>query len=104
MTQNLQLSYGELPATGTRLWTVSAMTSENKNGRYSWGTLYGRPLESLAFHYGRHKEATRYVLKRYRYYHTTVMYVFCLPLTNFGWFRFPDAIDYNLMPKICFTR
>ena len=69
-------------------WTVSTMTSENKNGGYSWGTLYGRPMERLAFHYGRHKEATRYALKSYRYYHTTVMHVFCLPLRNFGWFRF----------------
>ena len=64
------------------------MTLENKNGGYSWGTLYGRPLERVAFHYGRHKEATRYALKSYRYYHTAVMYVFCLPLKNFGWFHF----------------
>ena len=64
------------------------MTSENKNGGDSWGTLYGRPVERLAFHYGRHKEATRYALKSYRYYHTMAMYVICLPFTNFGWLRF----------------
>ena len=76
------------------------MTSENKNGGDSWGTLYGRPVERLAFHYGRHKEATRYALKSYRYYHTTAMYVFCLPFTNFVRLRFPDAIDYNLMQNM----
>ena len=69
------------------------MTSKSKNGGGSWGTLYGRPLERLAFHYDRHKEAIRYVLKSYQYYHTMVMYVFCLPLKNFV---FPDAI---LCPK-----
>ena len=67
--------------------------SENKNGGYSWGTLYGRPLERLAFHYGRHKEATRFALKSYRYYHTMVMYVFCLPLKISAGFVFLDALD-----------
>ena len=32
------------------------MTSKNKNGGDSWGTLYGRPMERLAFHYDRHEE------------------------------------------------
>ena len=33
---------------------------ENKNGCYSVGSLYGRPIERLAFHYDRHEEITRY--------------------------------------------
>ena len=41
-------------------WTLSAMTSENKNGGDSWGTLYGRPMERLAFRYDRHEEIARY--------------------------------------------
>ena len=27
---------------------------KNKNGGDSWGTLYGRPMERLAFRYDRH--------------------------------------------------
>ena len=41
-------------------WTLSAMTSKNKNGGDSWGTLYGRPVERLAFRYDRHEEIARY--------------------------------------------
>ena len=41
-------------------WTLSAMTSKNKNGGDSWGTLYGRPMERLAFRYDRHEEIARY--------------------------------------------
>ena len=41
-------------------WTLSAMTLKNKNGGDSWGTLYGRPMERLAFCYDRHEEIARY--------------------------------------------
>ena len=34
-----------------RLWTISTMTSKNKNGGDSGGTLYREPMEGLAFHY-----------------------------------------------------
>ena len=37
------------------------MTSKSKNGGDSWGTLYGRPMEGLAFCYDRHEESTRYI-------------------------------------------
>ena len=37
-------------------WTLSTMTSKNKNGGDSWGTLYGRPMERLAIRYDRHEE------------------------------------------------
>ena len=53
------------------------MTSRNKNGRYSVGTLYGRPMERLAFRYDRHGKITRYIRMRNIYYHPTVMHVFC---------------------------
>ena len=43
-----------------KLWTLSAMTSKNKNDGNSWGTLYGRPMERLAFRYDRHEEIARY--------------------------------------------
>ena len=33
------------------LWTLSTMTSKNKNGGDSGGTLYREPMEGLAFHY-----------------------------------------------------
>ena len=36
------------------------MTSENINGGNSRGTLYGRPMEGVAFRYDRHEEITRY--------------------------------------------
>ena len=36
------------------------MTSENKNGGDSWGTLHGRPIERLAFYYDRHEEIVIY--------------------------------------------
>ena len=62
------------------------MTSQNKNGRYSMGTLYRRPMERLAFRYDRHGKITRYIRMRNIYYHPMVMHVFCLPLKNFGWF------------------
>ena len=68
------------------LWTFSAMTSQNKNGRYSMGTLYGRPIERLVIRYDRLEEITRYIRMRNIYYHPTVMQVFCSPLKFFGWF------------------
>ena len=34
---------------------------KKENGGYSWGTLHGRPIERLAFHYDRHEEITRYI-------------------------------------------
>ena len=33
---------------------------KNKNGGDSWGTLYGRPMERLAFRYDRHEEIVRH--------------------------------------------
>ena len=36
------------------------MTSKNKNGGNSWGTLYGRPMEGLEFCYNRHEDITKY--------------------------------------------
>ena len=40
------------------------MTLQNKNGRYSVGTLYRRPMERLAFRYDRHGIITRYIRMR----------------------------------------
>ena len=65
---------------------LSAMTSKNKNGGYSVGTLHGRPMERLAFRYDRHEEITKYIRMRNIYYHPTVMHVFCLLIKFFGWF------------------
>ena len=42
-------------------WTLSAMTSKNKNSGNSWGTLYGRPMERLVFRYDRHEEIAIYI-------------------------------------------
>ena len=67
------------------------MTSKNKNGGDSWGTLYGKPMETggrLAFRYDRHEEIVRYVQMWHIYYHPRVMRVFCLPLKIFGCFCF----------------
>ena len=33
---------------------------KNKNGGNSLGTLYGKPMERLAFRYDRHEEIVRY--------------------------------------------
>ena len=44
------------------------MTSKNKNGGDSWGTLHGRPMERLAFHYDRHEEIARYIRMWHVYY------------------------------------
>ena len=60
------------------------MTSKNKNGRCSVGTLHGRPMERLAFHYDRHEEITRYIWMRHMYYHPMVMCMFW-SLKIFGW-------------------
>ena len=38
------------------------MMSKNKNGHYSV-TLYGRPMERLAFRYDKYEEITRYIFK-----------------------------------------
>ena len=57
------------------LWTLSAMTSKTKNGGDSWGTLYGRPMERLAFRYDRHEEIAKYIRMWHIYYHSMVMRV-----------------------------
>ena len=67
-------------------WALPAMTLKIKNGSYSLGTLYGRPMEGLAFCYDRHEEITRYIRMSDMQYHPMVMHVFCLPLQIFGWF------------------
>ena len=59
---------------------------KNKNGRDSWGTLCGRPMERLAFRYDRHEEIANYIRIWHVYYHLMVMRVFCLLLKNLGWF------------------
>ena len=41
----------------------------SKNGSNSWGTLYGRPMERLAFRYDRHEEIVRYIRMWHVYYH-----------------------------------
>ena len=56
-------------------WALSTMTSKNKNGGYSWGTLHETPMERLAFCYDRHEESTRYIRMRHMYYHPMVMRV-----------------------------
>ena len=61
---------------------LSAMTSRNKNGRYSMGTLYGRPMERLEFRYDRHEEITKYIRMRNMYYDPTVLRVL-LTFKNF---------------------
>ena len=76
------------------------MMSKNKNGGYSMGTLYGRPMERLAFRYDRHEEITRYIRMRNTYYHPMVMHVFCLPLTFLAGFVISDAIEYNLILNV----
>ena len=76
------------------------MTSKNKNGGDSWGTLYGRPMERLAFCYDRHEEIAIYIQMWHIYYHPIVMRMFCLPLKNFGWFCYSRhkgvAFQYTL--------
>ena len=74
------------------------MMSKNKNGGYSVGTLYGRPMERLAFCYNRHEEITRYIRMGNIYYHPTVMHVFFLSVKFFGWI--PNAIEYNLILNV----
>ena len=71
--------------------------SKNKNGSDSWGTLYGRPMERLAFRYDRHEEIVRYIRMWHVYYHPMVMRIFCLPLKFSAGFVIPDAIEYNLI-------
>ena len=61
---------------------------KNKNGRDSWGTLYGSPMERLGFRYDGHKEIARYIRMWHVYYHPMVMRVFCSRLKIFGWFCF----------------
>ena len=67
-------------------WTLSTMTSKNKNGGDSWGTLYGRPMERLAIRYDRHEEIANYIRMWHIYYHAMVMRVFRLHLKIFGCF------------------
>ena len=76
------------------------MTSKNKSGGYSVGTLYGRPLKRLTFCYDRHEEITRYIRMRNIHYHPMVMHVFCLPLKISAGFVIPDAIEYNLILNV----
>ena len=66
----------------TYVWTLSAMTSKNKNDGDSWGTLYGRPMERLAFCYDRHEEIANYIWMWHIYYHPMVIRVF-LTFKNF---------------------
>ena len=73
------------------------MMSKNKNGGDSWGTLYGRPMERLAFRYDRHEEIAYYIWIWHVYYHLMVMRVFCLLLKFSAGFVIPDAIEYNLI-------
>ena len=73
------------------------MTSKNKNGGDSWGTLYGRPMERLAFCYDRHEEIAKYIRMWHIYYHSMVMRVFCLPLKFSAGFVIPDTKEYNLI-------
>ena len=37
------------------MWTISAITSQNKNGGDSWGTLYGEPMGRPVVHYKKSK-------------------------------------------------
>ena len=80
------------------------MTSKNKNGGYSWGTLHETPMERLAFCYDRHEISTRYIWMRHMYYHPMVMHVLHT-FKIFGGFVIPDAIKFNLIlnmfHKIC---
>ena len=75
------------------------MTSKSKNGGDSWGILYGRPMEALAFCYDRHEGITRYIRMRNIYYHPTVMHVFCIPLKFFGWFCYSrcHTVQFNIL-------
>ena len=54
------------------------MTSKNKNGSDSWGTVHGRPIERLMFRYDRHEEITRYIRMWHVYYHPMVMRIYIL--------------------------
>ena len=67
-----------------RVWTLSEMMSKNKNGGDSWGTLYGKPLERLAFRYDRHEEIARYIWM----WHVRILSSNgnCVPLKIFGCF------------------
>ena len=49
---------------------------KNKNGGDSWGTLYGRSMERLAFHYDRHEEVANYIRMWHMCYHPMVIHVF----------------------------
>ena len=70
-----------------------------------WGlNLHGRPMGKLAFHYDKHEEIKRYICMRHMCYdHPTVMRVFCLPLTIFGWFCYSRChkVQFNMFYKIC---
>ena len=50
------------------------MPSKNINGGRSVGTLHGRPMERLVFHYDRHEEITRYVRMRLMHYHVLLTF------------------------------
>ena len=73
------------------------MTSKNKNDGYSVGTLYGRPMERLAFRYDRHGEITRYI--RMRNIHILSSNGNACVLLTFqklsAGFVIPDTIEYN---------
>ena len=81
------------------VWTLSAMTSKNKNGGDSWGTLHGRPMERMAFRYDRHmhEEIVRYIRMWHVYYHPMVMCVLLTFKKFLAAFVIPDAIEYNLI-------
>ena len=56
------------------------MTSKIKMAAIGGGTLYGKPMERLAFRYDRHEEIARYIRMWHVYYHPMIMRVFCLSL------------------------
>ena len=82
--------------------------SKSKYGGDSWWTLYGRPMEGLAFCFDRHEEISRYIWMGDMHYHAVVMHLFCLPLKILAGFVIPDTIQYNLIfntfHKICILR
>ena len=67
------------------------MMSKSKNGGNSWGTLYGRPMDGLAFCNDRHKEITIYIWMGISFNGNACVLKFL------AGFVIPGAIQYNLI-------
>ena len=78
---------------------------KNKNGGDSWGTLYGRPMERLAFRYDRHEEIARHIQMWHIYYVPSNGNA-CVLLTfkNFWLLLLFQTPQSTISYLICFTK